>query len=63
MKLTDNKMMYSGRNAEWKFGMGYLGYFVAMVIHNMRRVSSIKTPLPPTNKSVKSGGGTNSQIL
>ena len=34
-------MIHCGSNAEWKVGMGYLGYFVAMAIRD------IKTPLPP----------------
>ena len=26
--------MHSGSNAEWKVGMGYLGYFVVVIIHD-----------------------------
>ena len=31
----DTKMLHSGTSAEWKVGMGYLGYIDAMIIHDM----------------------------
>ena len=40
------KIMHSGSSAEWKVGIGGLGYFVAMIIHDMYKC--INTPLPPT---------------
>ena len=43
------KMMHSGSDAEWEVGIGHLGFFVAMIIHDMCKLFNIKTPLPPMN--------------